>query len=250
VQIVTNLLNNAIKYTPDGGMLSLRGERRGSEALIVVRDSGIGIARDNLDKVFNMFAQLEPGLDRAQGGLGIGLALVRGLVTLHGGTISASSEGSGRGSEFVVTLPLLAAPAAQAKTPAAAPDAAPAGRRVLVVDDNADGADTLRMALDMLGYEVECAYDGLGALALAERFAPHAVVLDIGLPDIDGYQVAARLRGEPWGRDLTLIAATGWGQDADREAAATAGFDHHMVKPVDFMALDAILKNLTAPLAG
>jgi len=245
VQVITNLLNNAIKYTPDGGTLLLRGEQAGDEARILVRDSGIGIAADNLDKVFNMFAQLEPGLDRAQGGLGIGLALVRGLVTLHGGRIAASSAGSGQGSEFVLYLPLAAEPAPAAAVPAA-PQAAQPGRRVLVVDDNADGADTLKMALDMLGYQVACAYTGAGALALAEQFRPHAVVLDIGLPDTDGYAVAARLRAMPWGAGLALIAATGWGQDADRKAAAAAGFDHHLVKPVDFVQLDRILGALTA----
>ena len=246
VQIITNLLNNAIKYTPDGGQIVLRGQRIGSEASVTVRDSGIGIAPENLDKVFNMFAQLEPGLDRAQGGLGIGLALVRGLVALHGGRIAASSEGAGRGSEFALYLPLPDAPPQGAEVFAAAPQAVQPGRRVLVVDDNVDGADTLQMALEMLGYSVECAYNGSSALAAAARFRPHAVVLDIGLPDMDGYQVAARMRSEPWGRELALIAATGWGQDADRKAAADAGFDHHLVKPVDFMALDAILRQLTA----
>ncbi len=246
VQIITNLLNNAIKYTPDGGSLSLRAEQHDSEARVTVRDSGIGIAAENIDKVFNMFAQLEPGLDRAQGGLGIGLALVRGLVTLHGGRISASSEGTGRGSEFSLYLPMPAAPMAPARAPASAPQAAQQGRRVLVVDDNADGADTMRMALEMLGYSVECAYSGNAALALAASFRPHAVVLDIGLPDIDGYQVAAQIRSEDWGQDLALIAATGWGQDADRKAASAAGFDHHLVKPLDFLVLDTILKMLTA----
>jgi PAS domain S-box-containing protein len=244
IQIITNLLNNAIKYTPDGGKLALRGERVGGEACITVRDSGIGIAAENLEKVFNMFAQLEPGLDRAQGGLGIGLALVRGLVTLHGGRISARSEGSGRGSEFAVYLPLPAAPLAPLADGPAVLQAAEEGRRVLVVDDNADGADTLQMALDMLGYQVECAYNGASALALAASFRPHAVVLDIGLPDFDGYEVAARMRAEPWGKALVLIAATGWGQDADRAAATAAGFDHHLVKPVDFLVLDGLLRGL------
>ncbi|WP_426102231.1 hybrid sensor histidine kinase/response regulator [Massilia sp. TSP1-1-2] len=242
VQILTNLLNNAIKYTPDGGLIVFSGERRGAEAAITVRDSGIGIAPENLDKVFTMFAQLEPGLDRAQGGLGIGLSLVRGLVALHGGRIRASSEGTGRGSQFALYLPLPAAPLQVAEVPAAAPQAIDALRRVLVVDDNADGADTLQMALEMLGYRVQCAYNGTSALALAQQFLPHAVVLDIGLPDMDGYQVARRLRTEPWGREVILIAATGWGQDADRKAAVAAGFDHHLVKPVDFMALDKLLR--------
>ena len=242
IQILTNLLNNAIKYTPDGGSLSLHGAVLDRQARVVVRDSGIGISRQNLDKVFNMFAQLEPGLDRAQGGLGIGLALVRGLVALHGGTITASSEGAGHGSEFTLTLPLPAIPVAPVKAHGAAPRAEPRGERILVVDDNTDGADTLRMALEMLGYDVQCAYDGVSALSLAEQFRPQAVVLDIGLPDIDGYMVAARLRCEPWGRALTLIAATGWGQDADRNAATKAGFDHHLVKPVDFLELDGLLK--------
>ncbi len=247
IQVITNLLNNAIKYTPDSGELSLRAEVLGGEACVTVRDSGIGIAPENLDKVFNMFAQLEPGLARAQGGLGIGLALVRGLVALHGGSISARSEGTGRGSEFTLLLPLPAhALVAPAKGGAVSPSAAQQGRRVLVVDDNADGADTLCMALEMLGYSVACAYNGEDALAQGARFLPHAVVLDIGLPDIDGYEVAARMRKEQWGADLALIAATGWGQDSDRKAATAAGFDHHLVKPVDFMVLDGILKLLAA----
>jgi PAS domain S-box-containing protein len=250
IQIITNLLNNAIKYTPDGGMLSLRGEQAGDEARITVRDSGIGIAPANLEKVFSMFAQLEPGLDRAQGGLGIGLALVRGLVTLHGGRISASSEGTDRGSEFTLFLPLSASLPAIAAAPAAPQAQAKGGLRVLVVDDNADGADTLQMALEMLGYEVRCAYDGHSALSLAAHMLPHAVVLDIGLPDIDGYEVATRIRREDWGRKLTLIAATGWGQDSDRKAAADAGFDHHLVKPVDFMALDRMLREIGSVVAG
>ncbi len=213
-----------------------------------MRDSGIGIAAENLDKVFNMFAQLEPGLGRAQGGLGIGLALVRGLVALHGGRITASSAGTGCGSEFALYLPLPAAPMAAAEVlPAAAPQAQQQGKRVLVIDDNADGADTLHMALEMLGYSVQCAYNGSTGLEAAARFRPHAVVLDIGLPDMDGYAVAARIRAEPWGKEMALIAATGWGQDADRKAAATAGFDHHLVKPVDFMVLDGLLRELTAP---
>lgn len=248
-QILINLLNNAAKYTPDGGYIWFEAVHEPGWIAMTVRDSGIGIARDNLENVFTMFAQLEPGLPRSQGGLGIGLALVKGLVTLHGGTISAHSAGVGQGSEFTLRLPAAAAAALTVSGPV--PDALDsstavpvAGRRILVVDDNRDGADMLHMALVMLGHEVHCAYDGMEAIATGQSVMPEVVVLDIGLPDMDGYAVARHIRKQDWGRHVVLIAATGWGQQGDRDAAEAAGFDHHMVKPVDFSELDAVLRQV------
>ncbi len=240
-QILTNLLNNAAKYTPDGGRIWFDAARENGEVVITVRDSGIGIASENLLNVFTMFAQLEPGLKRAQGGLGIGLALVKGLVALHGGTIGVESAGVGQGSEFTVRLPLLEAGVAAPQSDTPAPAATASGRRVLVVDDNRDSADMLRMALEMLGYEARCAYDGQQALKEGKAFEPAVVVLDIGLPDMDGYAVARGMRQLPWGQRAILVAATGWGQQRDRDAALEAGFDHHMVKPVDFDALKNLM---------
>ena len=237
-QILTNLLNNAAKYTPDGGTIWLEAAREQDQVAIAVRDTGIGIAAKHLGDVFSMFSQLTPALERAQGGLGIGLALVKGLVSLHGGTVDVKSAGPGQGSEFVVRLPLAeAAPAA----PATAGDDLPAlsgqARRVLVVDDNRDGADMLGMALTMLGFCVAQYYDGASALAAGADFMPDVVILDIGLPGMDGYTVARAVRAQPWGRSALLIAATGWGQQSDKDAAVAAGFDVHLVKPIDFNAL-------------
>ncbi len=243
IQILTNLLNNAAKYTPDGGYIWFDVACDSGEVLISVSDSGIGIASDNLANVFTMFAQLDAGRPRAQGGLGIGLALVKGLVTLHGGSIGAESAGVGQGSKFTVRLPLIescnvAAPVACGRVGA---DPARQGRRIVVIDDNRDAADMLHMALEMLGHDVSCAYDGTSGLEMAGRLRPEVVVLDIGLPDMDGYAVARAMRLQDWGKDVVLIAATGWGQQDDRDKAAAAGFNHHMVKPLNFDELDAVL---------
>ena len=248
-QVLTNLLNNAAKYTPDGGRIWFGAAAEGGQVAISVRDSGIGIAPDNLANVFTMFAQLEPALERSQGGLGIGLALVKGLVALHDGTIAAHSAGIGQGSEFIVRLPIIAGAAAPVEAPTGpvqVEETADAGKKVLVVDDNRDGADMLRMALEMLGHEVTCAYDGKGALEGAAANRPDVVVLDIGLPDMDGYAVARAMRGQPWGKDVLLVAATGWGQQKDRDATAAAGFDIHLVKPIDFAQLDSLLRSAGA----
>jgi PAS domain S-box-containing protein len=246
-QVVINLLTNAAKYTPDGGTIDLHLASDAGTAEIRVRDTGIGIPGAALATVFNMFSQLEPALDRAKGGLGIGLALVRGIVELHGGSIRADSAGPGQGSEFTVRLPLAAAasasPSASAGMPAAGPDhqAASAQVRILVVDDNEDAANMLSMALELSGCEVAVAHDAAAALALARDFGPAVAVLDIGLPDMNGYELARRLRLAPGGAGMTLIAATGWGQEQDRQRALDAGFDHHLTKPVDFNRLLLLL---------
>jgi signal transduction histidine kinase len=238
-QVISNLLTNAIKYTPAGGRIVLSVNAGDGEATLSICDTGIGIPAKALETVFTMFSQLTPALERSEGGLGIGLALVRGLVELHGGRISAASEGIGHGSTFTLVLPTLQAEAA----PAPAPLASQLDQHlmILVVDDNADAADTLAMAIELLGHKVQVAYDARGALTLAAERRPDLILLDIGLPDMNGYEVAKRLRAEPWGQKLTLIAATGWGQDADRQRASDAGFDHHLVKPIEFNALIELL---------
>jgi PAS domain S-box-containing protein len=239
-QMILNLLNNAAKYTPAGGNISLAAEREGDEAVIVVRDSGIGIPREHLDSVFEMFSQLAPALDRSQGGLGIGLALVRGLAELHGGTVAAFSGGAGTGSEFVIRLPVsdvAAAPAASAAPQAPHTD----GLRVVIVDDNTDAAQSLAMVLELEGHEVRTAADGIAGLALIGEFAPQAVILDIGLPLLNGYEVARRIRIDHHDASILLIAVTGWGQQQDKQTAVGAGFDHHFTKPVDPRELQKVL---------
>jgi PAS domain S-box-containing protein len=236
-QVFANLLNNAANYTEPGGEITVEARREDGQARICIRDTGIGIDAEHLPHVFDMFMQANRSMERS-GGLGIGLTLVRQLIQLHGGTVEVHSAGSGRGSEFLVRLPLLAdAPVAEPAAEPAAPVAgSPHSLRLLVVDDNADAADSLALMLQMDGHQVEVAYDGPSALdnALADR--PDAVLLDIGLPGLNGYQVARRLR-EQLGDRTRLIAITGWGQDSDREQARAAGFDDHLVKPIDYPLL-------------
>jgi PAS domain S-box-containing protein len=241
-QVFSNLLTNAAKYTPGGGHIELDAQCNGDEARIRVRDDGIGIAADMMPRLFEIFSQAAPALERSQGGLGIGLSLVRGLVELHGGHIEAHSEGAGRGSEFVVTMPVLArAPPVPLHRDGKAA-ALPARRaRVLVADDNHDGADSLTVALQGLGHEVCTAYDGEQALALAASTRPEVMLVDIGMPRMNGYEVCRAVRREPWGREVLLVALTGWGQDEDRRRAAEAGFDRHLVKPVDLPVLSELL---------
>ena len=238
-QIFVNLLNNAAKYTPDGGTITVRAQRSGDTAVIVVRDTGIGIAPQSIGTVFDMFSQLSPALERAQGGLGIGLALVQGLVQLHGGSISAASAGHGQGSEFTLRLPLSDAPLPNVARVRF--NAADQRCRVLVIDDNVDAAESMSMALDVFGYETASAHDGAAGLHAVAAFAPNVVLLDIGLPDQSGYEVAQQLRRHPGGAEIYLIAATGWGQEADKALARDAGFDAHLTKPVDFEKLQALL---------
>jgi PAS domain S-box-containing protein len=229
-QAFANLLNNAAKYTDPGGRLSLTAERRGGELTLSFRDTGIGISREALPGLFQIFSQAAPAMERSEGGLGIGLSLVRGLVELHGGTVEAHSEGPGRGSTFVVRLPVSAAVPA-ATSPPPRPRAA-AGLRILVADDNRDTAESLSLVLSLCGHEVRTAFDGEEATRVAEQFRPDVALLDLGMPKASGHEVARRIREQPWGRDVLLIAQTGWGQDDDQRRTREAGFDHHLVKPV------------------
>ena len=244
-QVFANLLNNAAKYTDRGGRIWLDALRDGDMAVVKVRDTGIGIDAAALPHVFEMFAQAHAPSDRHQGGLGIGLTMVRQLVELHGGTVEAHSPGPGQGSEFVVRLPLRADSAGAASQPeGAAGAAALQGCRVLVVDDNRDAADSLRLLLEMSGAAVEVRYDGPAALAALESMAasaPQAVVLDIGMPEMDGYAVARRIRADPRFAGMKIIALTGWGQQVDRVRSKTSGIDHHLTKPVDWKALESLL---------
>ncbi len=245
-QVFQNLLDNACKYTGKGGRIRLSAERDGAQVVVKVADTGIGIAPDHLPRVFEMFSQLDANPEQSQGGLGIGLALARGLVEMHGGRIAAKSEGPGKGTEFSVRLPTLAAsPAGQTRVaPGRAEVRATAGARILVVDDNADVVHSLAMLLELTGYRVETARDGLEAVAAAERFRPHLILLDIGMPRLDGYGACRRIREQPWGKDLRIVALTGWGQDDARRKSRETGFDGHLVKPVDPAALRRLLAEL------
>ena len=266
-QVVSNLLNNAAKYTPARGRISLVAYREGGSVVISVTDTGIGIPPSSMPTVFEMFTQVGRNMERAQGGLGIGLSLVRRLVELHGGTVDASSEGVGRGSTFTVRLPLAVdqhaaaalpvptpaavttpftapAPAATPAPPPAAQDEADTGLRVLVVDDNIDAADTLGALLDMNGHATRVANDGYQAIEMAMVFQPQVVFLDIGLPGMNGYEVARKLRQIPGMDRAFLVALTGWGTREDRERSSEAGFDHHLTKPADMNAVETLLSNL------
>jgi PAS domain S-box-containing protein len=246
-QIIANLLNNAAKYTPEGGSVSVSAERDEGHALVCVEDSGVGIPPELLPRVFDMFAQVDRTLARSQGGLGIGLALVKRLVEMHDGTVTAQSDGHGRGCRFAVRLPLLeqgssvAAPAAPQAHPAPATDGA---IRVLVVDDNVDSAESLAKLLGMLGYETGVAHDGHEAMRAAAAFRPRVALLDIGLPGLTGHEVARRIRALDGGHRVLLVALSGWGQEDDRKRSREAGFDHHFVKPVDIEVLTELLATL------
>jgi PAS domain S-box-containing protein len=244
-QVLSNLLTNAAKYTDAGGHIELRARRVGAELELSVRDNGIGLPAQARSRIFEMFGQLESGASRSEGGLGIGLALVAGIVELHGGRIEVHSAGTGQGSCFTVRLPLGEAPLPNAA--AAADEATGAGLKVLVADDNEDAAQTLAMLLSFQGFEVRTALSGQAAVDTAARWTPDVAVLDIGMPDLDGHAVARALRRQPGGAGLLLIALTGWGQDADRRKSVAAGFDHHLTKPVNVQQLLALL---AVPRAG
>jgi CheY-like chemotaxis protein len=258
-QVVGNLLHNACKFTDKGGRISLTVEvenepealatgaisvanASGSYVTIRVRDNGIGIAAEQLPRIFDMFMQVDASLERSTSGLGIGLTLVKRLVEMHDGTVEVHSAGSGQGSEFVVRLPIVVeAPKPPPPEPTVSEPTTTPARRILVVDDNRDSAKSLAMLLKLTGHQTHTAYDGLEAVEAAATFKPEVILMDIGLPKLNGYEAARKVREQPWGKKMVLVALTGWGQEEDRQKSREAGFDSHLVKPVD---LDALMKLL------
>jgi CheY-like chemotaxis protein len=243
-QVFANLLNNAAKYTDRGGQIWLSVKQEKNEVVVSVRDTGIGITAPMLPKVFDMFMQADRSTHRSQGGLGIGLTLVKKLVELHDGSISVRSDGPGKGSEFIVRLPIDAVQLERTTKPPVSQrgDSLPQ-RRVLVVDDNKDSAASMGMLLKFLGTDVQVAYDGATALSTIENYRPDVVLLDIGMPGMDGFEVARQVRQRAEWDNIMLIALTGWGQAEDRHRTQTAGFDHHLVKPADITALQSLLRS-------
>jgi PAS domain S-box-containing protein len=250
-QIIGNLLSNSAKYTEPGGRIRLHVERLEGEVSVTVSDNGIGIPAESLENIFNMFSQVDRSIERSTGGLGIGLALVKGLVEMHGGTVTASSEGTGKGSVFTVRLPIAdSGPSPRTERPGGA---CGHGRRVLVADDNPDGATSLAMMLSLLGDNVRTAHDGVEAVEVARQFRPEVILMDIGMPRLSGLDATRRVRQQPWGKTITIIALTGWGQDGDRVRSREAGCDGHLVKPVNLPNLEKLLLELAGgnePLAS
>lgn len=245
VQVVANLLNNAARYTPEGGAINLKLAVRSDAVVITVEDNGIGIASDYLSKVFDMFSQAQRTTDRSQGGLGIGLSLAKSLVEKHGGSVKAESAGLGQGTRFTVSLPRISVSTAEIEIQHDLLDSVRHnGLRIMVVDDNVDAATMLAMFLEAQGHQVIVENDSRRALELAREKRLEAFLLDIGLPDIDGNELARRLRAQPESASSLLIAVTGYGQEQDRQSTAAAGFDHHLVKPVDMTQLALLLANL------
>jgi PAS domain S-box-containing protein len=246
-QVLSNLLINAAKYTNPGGTISLRVERQDGEAVITIKDSGIGIPPELLPKIFDMFMQGDRTMTRTHGGLGIGLTLVKRLVEMHGGSVEAWSEGKDKGSQFTIRVPALVDPRNRERDAIPADDSMPKGhRRILIVDDNELSANSLSILLGMAGNETRTAYDGAEAVATAETFRPDVVLLDLGLPLMDGYETCTRIRQQPWGKDILVVALTGWGQAEDRRRSTEAGFDRHIVKPADPVQLMKMLAELEA----
>jgi CheY-like chemotaxis protein len=242
-QILNNLINNACKFSAPDGVIRVTVELRDGDAVISVRDYGAGIPADRLESIFEMFTHYDPPTRSGEsaGGLGIGLTLTRRLVELHGGSIAAHSEGLGKGSEFIVRLPAAREAVEAIVDDAAIRDVPAKGRRILIVDDNVDNAESLSLLLRLKGHDTALAFDGEAALSQARTFEPDVVLLDIGLPKIDGLEVCRRIRLEPWGGAMKIVAVTGWGQEGDRRRSTQAGFDHHLVKPIEYSDLAAVL---------
>ena len=247
-QVFSNLLNNAAKYSPPGGLIQLRVDPSGSDVIVSVKDDGIGISDEMVPQVFDVFSQAKDAVERSQGGLGIGLSLVRRLVELHGGRVEARSPGLGKGSEFVVRLPVMLGPALE--QPAPRVEVRERGqhtmRRALIVDDLKDSADSLAMLLRAMGHEAHTAYDGEQAVVAAQNLRPDLILLDLGMPKLNGYDACRLIRLQPWAKGTVLVALTGWGQADDRLRAIEAGFHQHIVKPVDPGALSQLLASLPA----
>jgi signal transduction histidine kinase/ActR/RegA family two-component response regulator len=246
-QVLVNLLSNAAKYTPPGGTIEISAESRGDEAVVRVRDNGTGIAPGMLPRVFDLFAQADNTLNRSQGGLGIGLTIVRQLVELHGGHIEALSDGPAQGAEFVVRLPATSGED-QPTIPSASAAAESGHRRVLLVEDNLDAAESMRMLLELFGHSVRVVHDGEAALVAAREQPPEIMLIDVGLPGMDGYELVRRLRQIPALERSLLVALTGYGRDEDKQEALAAGFHHHLVKPIDLDSLQALI-GIPAPRA-
>jgi CheY-like chemotaxis protein len=240
-QVFANLLNNSAKYSELDQPISIAFEAEGDHAVIRVRDAGIGIDPEMLPRVFDMFLQADRPSGRARSGLGIGLSLVKRIVELHHGTVTAHSAGLGQGSEFVVRIPLMDSVQLASGQGNVATGAATARRKILVVDDNQDAAESLAALLEISGHDTRLAHDGAGAVKEAERFLPDVVFLDIGMPMLDGHETAKLIRQQPWGQRMVLVALTGWGQSEDRRRSKDAGFNHHLVKPADPAVVEKLL---------
>jgi CheY-like chemotaxis protein len=249
IQVFSNLLINAAKYTDCGGRIELRATQELDTVVVCVRDSGIGIAPETIPRLFTLFGQESRARGRSEGGMGIGLALVQGIVRLHGGAVAVRSDGPGCGSEFLVRIPLGAAHDEQTAVLENEPAAEGRGLKVLVVDDNKVVADTCSMLIELSGHQVQIAYSGTQALELAEAFRPHVILTDIGLPDIDGYEFARRIRETAWGHAAVLVAITGWSDAEHQRPSIATGFSHHLTKPIDPKTIESLLESLAAGFA-